>query len=185
MLYPVGHSVALYNTETKVQRFVHASAESLAITAVAVTPNHKYLAVGEQADKCTVVLYDLASLKRRKVLISSVGVGKVSRVTSQRNLALHATQHLPLLDAQVQEVLTMSSSELMVSYAAGCRQHGLQRRWPPAGGARGGTRLHAHRVGVGEGQECRLPANSPCGHCPTCLPGKHPSSPHMAHPARS
>ena len=77
MLYPVGHSVALYNTETKVQRFVHASADSVAITAIAVTPNRKYLAVGEQAEKSTVVLYDLASLKRRKVLTTSQTSGKV------------------------------------------------------------------------------------------------------------
>ena len=76
LLYPVGHSVALCNTESKAQRFIQASPESSGISALALTPNRKYLALGEQAEKGTVTIFDLASLKRRKVLISSVASGK-------------------------------------------------------------------------------------------------------------
>ena len=77
LLYPVGHAVALCNHESKAQRFIPATPESTGISALAITPNRKYLAVGEQGDKASVTIYDLASLKRRKVLISSVAGSKV------------------------------------------------------------------------------------------------------------
>ena len=82
LLYPVGHTVTLCNTESKAQRFIQASPESLGIAALAITPNRKYLAIGEQAEKGQVTIYDLASLKRRKVLISSTAVSKVGHWAS-------------------------------------------------------------------------------------------------------
>ena len=208
VLYPVGHSVALYNTETKVQRFVHASPESLAITAVAVTPNRKYLAVGEQADKCTVVLYDLASLKRRKVLVSSLGTGKVRMLAPswvqmppsmpQAGIG-HGLQRsggpLQLVGCKLRGCAHQQPAGQQVScrsskhsgLPAGCGQHGVQRRWAPAGGPRRCSRLHAHCLGLGEGQERGLPAHRPRGDRPPCLPGVPPPHPppQAAHASQS
>ena len=77
LLYPVGHSIALCNTESTAQRFIQAAPESTGFSALALTPSRKYLAVGEQGEKGSVTIYDLASLKRRKVLVSSTATSKV------------------------------------------------------------------------------------------------------------
>ncbi|KAJ1455139.1 quinon protein alcohol dehydrogenase-like superfamily [Pelagophyceae sp. CCMP2097] len=71
--YPCGHHVVLYNTETKEQELIHGMvAPPLAsggITAMALTPNRKYLAVAERSSERGVVnIYDAASRKRRKML---------------------------------------------------------------------------------------------------------------------
>lgn len=77
IVYPVGHTVVLYDVETKVQRFTPGTPESEGITALAVSPNKKFLAVAERADKGTISVYDLQTLKRRKVLVSSETGSKV------------------------------------------------------------------------------------------------------------
>ena len=77
IIYPVGHTVVSYNVETKVQRFTPGSPESEGITALAVSPNKKFLAVAERSDKGTISVYDLQTLKRRKVLVSSETGAKV------------------------------------------------------------------------------------------------------------
>lgn len=72
--YPVGHNVVVMDTETKQQKFIPCAPESAAITALAVSPNLKQLAVAEAAPKAsvgahsTITVYDLATLKRRKTL---------------------------------------------------------------------------------------------------------------------
>lgn len=82
-MYPVGHTVVLYNVETKVQKFTPGTPESEGITALAVSPNKKFLAVAERADKGTISVYDLQTLKRRKVLVSSETGSKVSFAPGQ------------------------------------------------------------------------------------------------------
>ena len=84
IIYPVGHTVVSYNVETKVQRFTPGSPESEGITALAVSPNKKFLAVAERADKGTISVYDLQTLKRRKVLVSSETGARVRTATSKR-----------------------------------------------------------------------------------------------------
>ena len=86
IIYPVGHTVVSYNVETKVQRFTPGSPESEGITALAVSPNKKFLAVAERADKGTISVYDLQTLKRRKVLVSSETGAKVGRYQCQLHL---------------------------------------------------------------------------------------------------
>jgi len=71
LLYPAGHNVVLLNTETRGQQLIPGSAETEAITALAVSPSRKYLAVAERAERGMVTVYDLRTLKRRKVLIST------------------------------------------------------------------------------------------------------------------
>lgn len=71
VLYPAGHQIILYHIETKTQRFIQGSAEVEGITCVALSANRKYLAVAERAEKAQITVYDMASLKRRKVLSAS------------------------------------------------------------------------------------------------------------------
>jgi cilia- and flagella-associated protein 57 len=72
--YPVGHNIVLYNTDTKTQKFIQCSADTGAITALAMSPNRKYLAVAESSaakspdGRGVIAVYDLQTLKRRKTL---------------------------------------------------------------------------------------------------------------------
>lgn len=84
-----------YNVETKVQRFTPGSPESEGITALAVSPNKKFMAVAERADKGTISVYDLQTLKRRKVLVSSETGAKVSRNGINSAQSASTQVHLP------------------------------------------------------------------------------------------
>jgi WD40 repeat protein/chromosome segregation ATPase len=100
VLYPSGHNLVLYNTETRAQRFIHGlradalSSEATAaagggpssamaaspdaeeralrssITAVAVSPNRQYVAVAERAQRGVISIFDAKTLKKRKMLKS-------------------------------------------------------------------------------------------------------------------
>ena len=48
--------------------------------ALALSANKKHLAVAEHGDKVSVSIYDLQTLKRRKVLVSADPGTKVSRL---------------------------------------------------------------------------------------------------------
>ena len=48
VLYPAGHQIVLYHVESKTQRFIPCSADTEGITALALSPNRKYLAVAER-----------------------------------------------------------------------------------------------------------------------------------------
>ena len=74
----MGHTIVLQNTDTSAQRFLHSTPEAEAVCALAAPPSGKHLAVAERCERGTVTVYDLASLKRRKVLASSDALAKVS-----------------------------------------------------------------------------------------------------------
>jgi ABC-type uncharacterized transport system permease subunit len=86
IVYPAGHNIVLYNLETKQQQFIQASADSESILALAITPNKRFLAVAERCEKGTVTIYDLQTMKRRKVLASADSNAKVRPVQWRRNL---------------------------------------------------------------------------------------------------
>ena len=70
VLYPAGSNVVIFNTEQKTQKFIPGTEKSEGITALAVSPNRKYVAVAERSsegEKAQVTVYDLHTLKRRKV----------------------------------------------------------------------------------------------------------------------
>ena len=71
LVYPAGRNVIVYQTEQKSQRFISGTADTDGITALAVSANKKYVAVAERADKAVITVYDLQTLKRRKVLATS------------------------------------------------------------------------------------------------------------------
>ena len=70
MLYPAGHNIVIFNAEQKTQKFIPGTDNTEGITAMAVSPNHTYVAVAERAkegEKAQVTVFDLHTLKRRKV----------------------------------------------------------------------------------------------------------------------
>lgn len=67
VVYPAGSAVVIYNTEQRTQRFIHGAEGSLGISAMAVSPNRRYIALAERGETPSVTIYDLHSLKRRKV----------------------------------------------------------------------------------------------------------------------
>ena len=77
VVYPAGHNVVLYSPETRTQRFIPGTLESEGITALCVSSNRKLLAVAERSDKAMITVYDLQTLKRRKVLVATDAGSKV------------------------------------------------------------------------------------------------------------
>mmetsp|Transcript_31019 Transcript_31019/g.42984 ORF Transcript_31019/g.42984 Transcript_31019/m.42984 type:complete len:1197 (+) Transcript_31019:119-3709(+) len=71
VIFPAGHNAVLYNTEQKVQKFIPGTIDTQGITSLALSPNHKYVAIAEKAEKAIITIYDLHTLKRRKVLSTS------------------------------------------------------------------------------------------------------------------
>eukprot|EP00854_Cymbomonas_tetramitiformis_P012413 gene12413-14666_t len=71
VLYPAGHNTVLYSTEQKIQKFIPGTVDTQGITAIAVSASRKFVAVAEKADKAIITIFDLHTLKRRKVLSSA------------------------------------------------------------------------------------------------------------------
>ncbi|CBZ50930.1 putative WD domain, G-beta repeat-containing protein [Neospora caninum Liverpool] len=67
--YPAGHHVVLYSTETRTQKFLPGSDESLGCTCLAISTNRRFLAVGERCtQRALVTIHDLLTNKRKKSL---------------------------------------------------------------------------------------------------------------------
>ena len=73
VLYPVGHNIAIFNTEDKSQRYIPGLEGSEGITALAVSHSKKFLAVAERTDQTAIcIVYNLDSLKRKVIASESV-----------------------------------------------------------------------------------------------------------------
>jgi len=68
IVYPSGASIVLYNIDQKIQRFITCSEKSEGITAMALSPNGKFCAVAEKGSKATITIFDLHSLRKKKLL---------------------------------------------------------------------------------------------------------------------
>lgn len=77
IVYPAGHQTVVYNIDSKTQKFIPGTVDSEGISVIAVSPNGKYLAVAEQSEKAMITVYDLSTMKRRKVLMSTDAGSKV------------------------------------------------------------------------------------------------------------
>ncbi|XP_033738759.1 cilia- and flagella-associated protein 57-like [Pecten maximus] len=70
IVYPSGANCILYNIDQKSQKFIPGTDKSEGMTALAVSPNRRYVAIAEKGEKPTITIYDLHSLRKRKVLSS-------------------------------------------------------------------------------------------------------------------
>nr|CCC46736.1 conserved hypothetical protein, fragment [Trypanosoma vivax Y486] len=68
LIYPIGKTVALHNLNTNTQRFLETSQRGGGITALAVSPNRKFIAIAECGPSPQVQIFDSVTRKRRKVL---------------------------------------------------------------------------------------------------------------------
>ena len=68
VVYSVGHTVVLYNSSERQQRFIAGSSEALGFSAIALCPSKRFIAVAEKADRASIVVYDLRTLRKRKNL---------------------------------------------------------------------------------------------------------------------
>jgi hypothetical protein len=80
VLYPAGHNTVIFNLEQRIQRFLPGTDRTEEITAVAVSPNKKFVAVAEKSDKGVITVFDLHSLKRRRLLTATDSLSKVRRL---------------------------------------------------------------------------------------------------------
>ena len=71
VVYPCGHNVVIYNMEEKSQQYIQGIEGSEGITALAVSPSKKFLAVAERAERAICCVYDLFTLKRKKIITST------------------------------------------------------------------------------------------------------------------
>lgn len=70
--YPAGAGLVVHSIESRTQRFIAGGADSLGVTAFAACPGKRVLALAERgAEKATLTIVDLQTMKRRKVLTSS------------------------------------------------------------------------------------------------------------------
>ncbi len=77
VIYPSGANLVLFNVDQKLQKFIPCTAGSEGITALAVSPNKRYVAMAEKkSEKPTITIFDLTTLKRRKVLSSAEGTSQ-------------------------------------------------------------------------------------------------------------
>jgi len=76
VLYPAGHNTVIFNLEQRIQRFLPGTEKTEEITAIAVSPNKKFVAVAEKSDKGVITVFDLHSLKRRRLLTASDSMSK-------------------------------------------------------------------------------------------------------------
>lgn len=98
VLYPSGANVVLFNVDQRQQRFLPCSPGGGGITALAVSPNRRYVAVAEKrSDRPTVTVFDVTTLRRRKVLSSS-------EVTSQEFVCLAFSPDSKYLVTQVEHI---------------------------------------------------------------------------------
>jgi cilia- and flagella-associated protein 57 len=68
VIYPAGSNLVFYSHETKSQRFIHLSEHCDKITSVALSTNRRWLAIAETGKKPQIVIYELTTFRKRKVL---------------------------------------------------------------------------------------------------------------------
>ena len=69
IVYPAGSNVVVYNIDQKIQKFIPNSEKSAGLTTICVSQNRRYIAIAEKvADKPTVTIFDLHTLRKKKTL---------------------------------------------------------------------------------------------------------------------
>ncbi|XP_076813301.1 cilia- and flagella-associated protein 57-like [Clavelina lepadiformis] len=70
IVFPSGNQVVRFNIDQKQQKFIPGSDKCNGMTAIALSPNRRYIAVAEKGEKPSVTVYDLLhdQSKKRKTL---------------------------------------------------------------------------------------------------------------------
>ncbi|XP_075215374.1 testes of unusual size [Lycorma delicatula] len=68
ILYPAGGLLIIHNYTQKQQKYIKLSDSQKVISMIVVSPNKKIVALAEKGEKPSITLYDLTTLKKKKVL---------------------------------------------------------------------------------------------------------------------
>ncbi|KAI9149781.1 hypothetical protein H9P43_009960 [Blastocladiella emersonii ATCC 22665] len=69
-VYPCGSNTVIYHAEARTQKFIPVQDTCDAITAMALAPNKRFIAIAERGELgASIVVYDLMTLRKRKVLV--------------------------------------------------------------------------------------------------------------------
>ena len=71
----------MYDTVHRAQKFIAGNEKSGGITALAVSPNKRYVAIAEVLDRATVFIFDLSTQRRKKALVANDIISKVYFLT--------------------------------------------------------------------------------------------------------
>ncbi|KAJ8367313.1 hypothetical protein AAFF_G00320970 [Aldrovandia affinis] len=66
VVFPAGNHCVRYNLDEETQRFIPGMEKSQGMQALAISPNRRYLAVSERAEKGTISIYDLQNEQNKK-----------------------------------------------------------------------------------------------------------------------
>ncbi|EQC42234.1 hypothetical protein SDRG_01070 [Saprolegnia diclina VS20] len=75
--YPAGHSLVVYGIDDKKQKFITCTENTEGITSLSVCPSRRFIAIAEKSERGVVSIYDLKTLKKRKVLTTSESLSKI------------------------------------------------------------------------------------------------------------
>ncbi len=71
IVYPAGRTLVFHNINGT-QHYIKGSKESLGITAMAIVPNRKYIAIAEKGKTFpTITFYDTQTRKKKKIITHS------------------------------------------------------------------------------------------------------------------
>lgn len=74
LAFPVGRNVVVHNTQSNTQKFFLTSDKADAVTAIALSPNRKYIAIAESGEHPQIQVIDTNTRKRKRMLsISDLG----------------------------------------------------------------------------------------------------------------
>ena len=73
VIYPCGHNIVIYNTEDKSQKYIPGIEGSEGITALAVSPTKRFMAICEKSERaiCRVVDLNSPDFGKKKILTST------------------------------------------------------------------------------------------------------------------
>ncbi|OQS07328.1 WD repeat-containing protein 65-like [Thraustotheca clavata] len=74
--YPAGHTLVVYGLDDKKQKFITCTENTEGITSLSVCPSRRFIAIAEKSERGVVSIYDLKTLKKRKVLTTSDSLSK-------------------------------------------------------------------------------------------------------------
>eukprot|EP01064_Diplonema_japonicum_P011612 TRINITY_DN1900_c3_g1_i2.p1 TRINITY_DN1900_c3_g1~~TRINITY_DN1900_c3_g1_i2.p1 ORF type:complete len:1214 (+),score=235.47 TRINITY_DN1900_c3_g1_i2:41-3643(+) len=66
--FPVGRNIVLYNTQSNTQKFIQGNEKCDGITAMALSPNKRWLAFAESGSPPMVTIYDTVNKRKKKTL---------------------------------------------------------------------------------------------------------------------
>ncbi|KAG5321315.1 CFA57 protein, partial [Pseudoatta argentina] len=81
VLYPVGNALAIHNILQRQQKLIRLPERYYDANGICVSPNKKFVALSDTGDKPTISIYDISSLKRRKLLGIPYDAPGVTRFT--------------------------------------------------------------------------------------------------------